>query len=546
MDRGESERRLRATLAAALVALAALFTVLPLVLARPLLDPDEGLHAAIAQEMVARGDYVTPTFLGEPFLDKPILFFWAEAASLRVFGSTEAAVRLPPLLFGLLGILSMWLLARSMLGTTFGTAAPAGTALVYGTMLLPLALSQTAVHDIALVPFLNLAVLCLWHIVEGRRIASNAIGAGVALGLSVLTKGLVGVAFAGFALVAFAAVRPRRAVRLGVVFAVALAIAALVAAPWYVAMERAHPGYLHYYFVDRHLRGYLTSTQPHAEGAWWYYVPIVFAGALPWTVHIGTAILDARRSAAAIAAWIWFVIGFLFLTAGESKLATYALPLFPALALAVGAAWTWRLEAKGRTTGVLVYVHLAVMATLTLGGLWFAGSRFDVTFSPTAWTLAGVAVCLPLALTGWSASARRRVALTAWTSAALFTVAISVVLGAVAPQLSGRALARFFNARGQLPPHVFLADDRLGSLVFYLDPRLRAEVRHDRIETIDLFQVPQRLGTVPPDSVVAVRARRVDRFDLFFPRRPQAFAVTVDGEYHLYRIRELIDATVRR
>jgi len=86
-------RRLFVSVALALV-------VAPLVANAPLFDPDEGLHAAIAQEMVLRGDYVTPTFLGEPFLDKPILFFWAEAASLRVLGDREAAVRLPPRLPG--------------------------------------------------------------------------------------------------------------------------------------------------------------------------------------------------------------------------------------------------------------------------------------------------------------------------------------------------------------------------------------------------------------------------------------------------------------
>src|SRR2546423_11209191 len=72
----------------------------PLIVSAPLLDPDEGLHAAIAQEMVRQHDYVTPTFLGEPFLDKPILFFWMEAFSLRAFGMNEAAVWLPPPLCG--------------------------------------------------------------------------------------------------------------------------------------------------------------------------------------------------------------------------------------------------------------------------------------------------------------------------------------------------------------------------------------------------------------------------------------------------------------
>src|SRR5438105_3322065 len=70
-------------LRAALIALTLTFTILPLPAALPLFDPDEGLHAAIAQEMGTRGDYVTPTFVGEPFLDKPILFFWSEAWSIR-------------------------------------------------------------------------------------------------------------------------------------------------------------------------------------------------------------------------------------------------------------------------------------------------------------------------------------------------------------------------------------------------------------------------------------------------------------------------------
>ena len=57
-------------LRAALIALALTFTILPLLTALPLFDPDEGLHAAIAQEMATRGDYVTPT---SPFvrIDSP-------------------------------------------------------------------------------------------------------------------------------------------------------------------------------------------------------------------------------------------------------------------------------------------------------------------------------------------------------------------------------------------------------------------------------------------------------------------------------------------
>src|SRR5512140_123459 len=183
---------LRKTFAAVALALC----LLPFAAAAPLLDPDEGLHASIAQEMVLRHDYVTPTFLGEPFLDKPILFFWAEALSLRLVGMTEAAVRLPPVMFGLLGMLGVALLGRAMLGDDAGLIA----GIVYGTMLLPASLMEIAVHDVALTPFLCAAAYMVWQCAaeqsagRGTR-AVHGLVAGVALGFSILTKGLVGVAF---------------------------------------------------------------------------------------------------------------------------------------------------------------------------------------------------------------------------------------------------------------------------------------------------------------------------------------------------------------
>src|SRR6185295_14805188 len=84
----------------------------PLLLDAPLTDPDEGLHAAISQEMIERGDLVVPRFLGRAFLDKPILFFWAQAASMRAFGMSAAAARLPGMLFALLGIVTTGWLAH--------------------------------------------------------------------------------------------------------------------------------------------------------------------------------------------------------------------------------------------------------------------------------------------------------------------------------------------------------------------------------------------------------------------------------------------------
>ncbi len=180
-------------MAAVAAVLAAVVFCYPLLLDIPLLDPDEGLHASIAQEMVERGDWVIPRLQGEPFLDKPILYFWAEAFSLRMFGMHEAAVRLPGLMFGLLGAVTTGIVGWRMFGRGVGLVA----GMFYGTMILPVALSQAATHDVALVPWVNLALLLFWladQATTRRAAMAYTLAIGVLLGLSCLTKGLVGVA----------------------------------------------------------------------------------------------------------------------------------------------------------------------------------------------------------------------------------------------------------------------------------------------------------------------------------------------------------------
>ncbi len=87
-DVNDNRKRLTALFVAA-IALAGVFFILPIGSGLPLVDPDEGFHASVAQEMVERGDWIIPRWQGEAFLDKPILFTWTQAASLKVFGMNE-------------------------------------------------------------------------------------------------------------------------------------------------------------------------------------------------------------------------------------------------------------------------------------------------------------------------------------------------------------------------------------------------------------------------------------------------------------------------
>jgi len=517
----------------ALIALA--LVAAPLVASAPLFDPDEGLHAAIAQEMNQRHDYVTPTFLGEPFLDKPILFFWAEAASLKLFGDREMAVRLPPLLFGLFGMIAVAALGRAL----FDDAAGLIAGIAYGTMLLPMGVSELAVHDIGLVGFLCVACWCMVKIASpaGGRLVLLAAAAGAALGLSILTKGLVGVVFTGIFAACLAVYRPAVWLRLAVALAVAGGVALLVAAPWYVAMERAHAGYLHYYFVERHLQGYLTATQRHAGRPFWYYLPILAGGTLPWTPYLFLSAAAPRAHPLRFAVWGWFVIGLLFLSIGESKLVTYALPLFPALALIVGDYLSRRLDAgglAGRGARIAFSIHAVALATVPSLGLWFVIRRFGPIEGPAAAIVAALGL-LTLAA-GYGALRARSDRRFAAGLAALSIVAIAgmmVVAPHAADSLTSRDLAAWLNRAGTLPSRVSVLDERIGSLVFYLAPPLRAEVTRDRLAEASISVAIGRVRVDPDDAVLAVRRGQLPRFNRLFPVPPPPDAMA--GTFAVYR-----------
>jgi len=452
------------------VVLVAVFYVFPLALNHPLLDPDEGLHAAVAQEMVERGDWLVPRLLGEPFWDKPALFTWLQALSLRWLGMSEAAVRLPGLLAGLIAVISTGWAARRLLGPQAAVLA----AVFYATLLLPAGLSQAATTDAVLVPVVTCALVLLWEPGQSGGAGSKTgrvLAAGGVLGIGCLAKGLVGIALVGVAYGAYLVMRVwldrqsiagtsadekgvgQRDGRKELLYGLgrlsgAAGIALVVAAPWYLAMEVRNPGYLHYYFIDRHLRGFVTAGQPHGDQPWWYYLPVLLGGGLPWLAWLPAAARhtwaclrarawgpqtydnsDACASAAdgsesspdrtacnslrasagrpargvsmargapmdgMLLAWCWLAGDVLLLSLGGSKLATYLWPVFPAIAIL--AAGLWAAALGGHTTAA---VHRALRRTmlltacLTPAGLplvmWIVGSRFGLQFAWPTWGLA--------------------------------------------------------------------------------------------------------------------------------------------------------------
>jgi 4-amino-4-deoxy-L-arabinose transferase-like glycosyltransferase len=492
--------------------IAVVMFVFPLFIPFPLLDPDEGLHAAIAQEMVERGNWITPHFLGEPFLDKPIFYFWMQAASLKWLGTSEAAIRLPGLLFGLLGAATTGLLAARLFGRRTGWIA----GVLYATTILPTVLAQAASHDVALVPWINLTLLWLWDSEQTRR-WRYVLGAGLFLGLSILTKGLMGVAVVSLTYGTYASWRMFRDPMILVRGTVLLAVAAVIAGPWYLAVESDNPGFLLYYFVERHLLALTTDTQPHSNQPWWYYLPILLGGGLPWIGYLGREKGEGGRGKTTVPLsafplppspfvflWFWLIVWTVLLTLGQSKLVTYLWPAFPPVAILAAVTWTRLIDERrrgtvpfslarqlgqspslrraARTFVISSWSGPVVLPAAVAAVQWVCGVRL----AWPAWTaVAIVAAATPLPLIvrrskGWQAA----LAAATLSVAAQFVVVMMLVMPPVAENYSARQLAQYFNRQQKLPPRLLMVEERIGSLVFYLDPRLRAGLKRGQLQSL--------------------------------------------------------------
>jgi 4-amino-4-deoxy-L-arabinose transferase-like glycosyltransferase len=362
--------------------------------------------------------------------------------------------------------------------------------------------------------------------------------------------------FTGICAACLAAYRPPAIARLALVLTIAVIVAAIVAAPWYFAMERAHRGYLYYYFVERHLHGYLTATQRHSGRPFWYYVPIVLGGALPWTGYLAGAArsaLGAGGSANAsgdrrllLAVWGWFTIGLVFLSIGESKLVTYALPLFPALALVIGEyvdrvsheVGSFRLQAEDLWFKFAFVLHVATLAVLPAIGLLILKIKFDDT-RPLLW-LAAILLALAVLLTARHTLRSGGLPAGIARASVLAIVGLMPVTPRAAAWMTARDLATALNAGGALPSRVSVLDERIGSLVFYLDPALRAQATKERINEASFSEAIAWVRVDPPDAVLAVRNGQLARFNRLFtvPPTPDARA----GTFTIYRAGALRDA----
>jgi 4-amino-4-deoxy-L-arabinose transferase-like glycosyltransferase len=327
---------------------------------RDLIKTDEGRYAEIAREMLVSGDWITPRQTGVKYFYKPPLQYWTTALAFKAFGVNEWTARLWPALTGFAGVL----LAMFTLGRLFDRRTAWLGGAVCASSLLYYVTAHFNVLDMGL-SFFMFASLCAFMLAHYQLNANEQsrrrwmLVCWAAMALAVLSKGLVGLVLPGTVLLVAMLVERDFSILRRLEWLRGLALFFLIAAPWFVAVSLHNPEFPRYFFYHEHLERFLTTVHRRYQ-PWWYFLPILGFGLLPWIGWLPQALLRAglahrdpgfspEQGRVVRLALIWCVLIFVFFSVSKSKLPSYILPIFPALALLIAVAlrstssraWQW-------------------------------------------------------------------------------------------------------------------------------------------------------------------------------------------------------------
>ena len=379
---------------------------------RPLWEPDEARYAEIPREMLACADWLTPRLNYVLYFEKPPLQYWLSALSMKAFGLNAFAARLPLALATLITLGCAWKLA-----TRLGARQATWAAFMVATALLGYVCGQILTLDALFSAFQVLALVAFIEAVAARfegtgRAAANGwtLLAFGSLALAMLTKGLAAPVLVGgillFSLpVAWASTRLRSALLRTMLDPLGWLLFVLVAAPWFVAVNRANPGHAHFFFIHEHFQRYAShvhdrqgSKNPLLDK--FYFTAFLALGVLPWmsacALGLRRGVAFLRRAAGPVsdrapllrwtvaATLLGCAVPLVFYSLSGSKLPPYILPcLVPLLALACafeqeGEAWAGLARAGKELLGLgllfLAVVPFVLKETEALGWVLLLGA----------------------------------------------------------------------------------------------------------------------------------------------------------------------------
>lgn len=469
-----------------------------------LVGNDEPRYASIAESMSESDDWVTPRLNGSPWFEKPILYYWTAAISFKLFGETDYAARLPSGIAGLIAAIAIAWAAKRF----YGIAAAVFALLIMPMTVAVVGFARGAGPDMLFASALAVSMVLSAEIVSRVRNDWKLCAAfGAAVGLACLAKGPAAIVLAGGAIASWALLARERKRASRVLHPFAIAACAVVAVPWYALCASRNPKFLRTFFLLHNVERFALPVFHHTR-PFWYFVPVILLGVIPWLALTAQIIRDARTAFASrvsgsrpgmyFTCWAGFVI--LFFSISKSKLPGYVLPAIPAIVMLFAGAAVTLIQRRGselsRWTGIgfgLTWLIIAITVAA-----WHAQLPDNSPFRSVpirGWLILLAAAGLLIVALGSARRITAALVANAVCFALIFEAVNIALLPTLDPLLSARETANEARAAG-LGPSVTHSFDlrepwRLG-LEHYLRRQLKdfspaTRFRSDDVEPVLLF-----------------------------------------------------------
>lgn len=406
---------------------------------RLLWQPDETRYAEISREMLQRGDWVVPHLLGLRYFEKPVAGYWFNNISQMIFGETNFAVRFGSVFCTLLSTLLIGWLAMLMWRNRQKACI---AALIYLSSTLVFSIGTYSVLDPMITLWMTAAMVASYFCMQAgttKQKVGSWIALGLACGMGFMTKGFLALALPVIAVLPII-VREKRFKTLFGWGPLAVLSALILSLPWVLAIAHREPDYWNYFFWVEHIQRFAEQNAQH-KAPFWYYIPVLFLGALPWMGLLPGALISGwtKRVMRPELFFLlsWALMPLIFFSVAKGKLPTYILPCFAPLALLMADHLEQiRLSGKLRAlkaNGIIniIFGVITVLAVVVISGL--TPLHIKPVYTPEEHSRVAIAIlCFaPWALAGVLSltSLRDR-----WYWAAVCPVVLALLVGQAIPQ----------------------------------------------------------------------------------------------------------------
>jgi len=460
-----------------------------------LIGADEPRYAQVAREMLSRHDWITPTLGGKPWLEKPPLYYWQAMLAYRIFGVSDWAARLPSAVDATLMVVAVYIFLRRLrpgyhLDGALITASAAGV----------IGFARAASTDMPLAAMFTVSLLAwyAWYETGSKRLLPLAY---TFLALAALAKGPVAPFLAGVIIATFAIAKGDYRLIQRTLWVPGMLLFCVVALPWYVLVQIRNPEFFRVFILQHNLARFGSNLYHHKE-PFWYYVPVVMLGLLPWTVFALAALgqsvrvwwserREMLRSESALNAFlvIWLMVPVVFFSISQSKLPGYIVPALSAGTILLAEYLRQRLTGNDRPGIMPVLSHAIVSAALLIPALMIQylvlqhrlswGKAAGISFSLAGVLTLGIAITLRTQM-GWKALR--------------FVTLVPIVLSvAAALRLGGPVLDSTLSARPVAAEIGRLETKPLPLAAFRISREMEFGMEFYRNQTLDRYE----LGQVP-------------------------------------------------